>query len=191
MKKIAIILLTFLLVSCNTNNIQNDNNSSDNTNLNNTDVVDNNDGNTETVNEWWLKEWEMWEPILDNDKFSTLLEEGKYTEAEQLLSDANAEDNKEILKGYWRVNFEQQKFEEALTYYEKINTIQEWKDYDILYMIWIIYDNLWDKDKAVEFVNKSISIKPDYQYAKEYLEMLEKQKIEMEEMEVDNIEEIN
>ncbi len=81
--------------------------------------------------------------------------------------------NVDILKLYWKLRFEQKRYEEAIDYFEKVNKAFEGKDSDSLYLIWMCYFNIWNLNKAKEFNDKSLILKPDYFYAKELQKKLD------------------
>lgn len=45
--------------------------------------------------------------------------------------------------------------------------------YDVFYQMWVVYDNLWDTEKAIKYTKKSLELKPDFSYSKNFLKQLE------------------
>lgn len=104
--------------------------------------------------------------IIDN-----LINDKKFDEAIKFLEKQEFEAI-DILTISAKIDFEKKDFKGALKKQLEINEELEWKDHDQLYFLGAIYDNLWDKELAVEYIKKSLEIKPDYVLAKEYLDVL-------------------
>lgn len=116
------------------------------------------------------QEWEL--PVWI--EITQLLNEEKYQEAEQKL---NAQESIDIdqatkLELEARLQFWLKNYEEALKLYWELNKANGGSDYNVIYMIGVVYDNLGDKEKAKQYINKALEINPDFEYAKEYIQAL-------------------
>lgn len=81
------------------------------------------------------------------------------------------------LKIQAKIAFWEKKYEEALKNEIEVNKILKWVDYNELYFLWVIYDNLWEKEKSKKYISKSLEINKDFKLAKEYLGNLTEKKI--------------
>ncbi len=193
MKKIIILSMAFLLVSCtfgkwikdvpknsDINPIVNDpidtTKSPDNV-VDDTKVTDSWEANDNTPNQvvWTgvVQNTNTW-VVIDLKKFYALLDSKKYTELEDSL---NKEDqsNKEVIRLTAKSKFSQKKYEEALALLEKDDKLFWWKDEDVVFMMGVIYHNLWDITKAKEYINSAIKINPKFDPATNYLKIIDKQ----------------
>lgn len=172
MKKFLIfIVLSILFISCSKESqkeewVTNETEKVVNNSWTN-DTTINSDKKQETTNETLAIEEK-----LDYGVYYELLNSEKYNELETELNKIK-KDDKEIYKIYAKSYLAQKKYNEALEKAQKADSMFEWKNPDMNVILWVIYDNLWDKEKAKTYVKKALEIDPKFKDAKEYLEIIE------------------
>jgi len=174
MKKFLISILSILLlVSCS---------STVNNKINKTDSIE-----TKTTETTWNqinKNNDLWEKVIINEEISEekqkeyeiailydLLNKEKYIDLEKELIKADQND-KNILKLYAKFYLTQKKSEEALEKALKADEEFKWQDSDLDFILWVIYDNKWDKLNAKKYIEKSIEIDPNFTTAIDYMKRI-------------------
>jgi len=164
MKKIFALVILFSLISCSTSYTKTEKEVSSSASLNNDTL-----SSEQNISLWWdelnVPEWNVY-------NVSSMINDWKYEEAKNLLENDD-KSNPEVLKLYWKIQSWEKKYEEALATMLKVNEMQEEKDYDTIYLIGVIYHNLWDVENAKLYINKSLELKPDFDLAKDYLNIIE------------------
>lgn len=111
---------------------------------------------------YWEKLKEAYSFLHNNkqDKANDLFNE-IYTELSSL--DYSSDDN---LKSYlissilwlWEIFMKKGKFDKSLEYYELWNKITSWRDFNILFNLWVVYRNLWQEEKSLKILNEAKKI---------------------------------
>lgn len=75
-----------------------------------------------------------------------------------------------LLSALWEIEMKSWNFESSLTYYSEANELSDWKNFNILFNIWISYNNLWKKEEWNHFIKKAQEIEGDNEYLLKYLD---------------------
>ena len=59
------------------------------------------------------------------------------------------------------INMKKWNFEKAIEYYDLWNKITDWKDFNILFNLWVVYRNSWQEEKSGEILKKAKKIEPN------------------------------
>ena len=62
--------------------------------------------------------------------------------------------------GLWELSMKKWNMKESLFYYLEWNELTNWKDFNILFNLWVVYWNLWEKEKSQIFIDKALKINP-------------------------------
>lgn len=114
---------------------------------------------------YWEKLKEAYDDINNNQREKAEIKlRGLYTELVSL--DYKAEENLKanlISCILWlgEINMKKWKFDKSIEYYELWNNITGWKDFNVLFNLWVVYRNLWQEDKSFEILNKAKKIEPN------------------------------
>lgn len=59
------------------------------------------------------------------------------------------------------INMKKWNFGKALEYYEVWNNITSWKDFNVLFNLWVVYRNLWQEKKSYKILDEAKKIEPN------------------------------
>ncbi len=84
-----------------------------------------------------------------------------FIEKDELEKESNLFNNYiSCLLGLWEIYMKKRDFKKSLGYYNEWYKLTDWKDFNVLFNLWVVYHNLWDTKKSEEILNKAKKINP-------------------------------
>ena len=69
----------------------------------------------------------------------------------------------------WEIYMKKKDFNKAKKYYIEWYKLSSWKDFNILFNLWVLFSKLWEKDKSILFLNKAKKNDPSSDKLQKYL----------------------
>ena len=111
-------------------------------------------------------------------KVYDLIDSWNFVEAEELLETIDDKSWFKYLYFQWKLLFESKKFSEAIVYYLEADKVKWDRITDTMFMVWILYDNLWEIENSKKYLNIALSHENTKDLAKDYLLFLKKREEE-------------
>lgn len=75
-----------------------------------------------------------------------------------------------LLSALWEIEMKNWDYNSSLDYYSEANELSDWKNFNVLFNIWISYHNLWKKEEWDDFIKRAQDIEKDNEYLLKYLD---------------------
>lgn len=120
------------------------------------------------IEEWYsLKnQWKV------EDARKILMEIYKTYENEDFSKDDNLLQNYiSCLLWLWEIYMMEKNLEESLFYYKKWELLTKWKNFNVVFNLWVVYTNLNDKKQSEKYLNLAQKMEPNNQNLVNFLQI--------------------